>query len=73
MKTLRKMRSRKAGPAWGLAFGAFMIAIGISQGFYAASNLDSNPLDEPIAVAATLIGVFTAVYAAREIRRGKRR
>jgi hypothetical protein len=73
MKTLHKMRARTAGPAWGLAFGAFMIAIGIGQGCYAAWNQNPNPFDEPIAVAATLIGVFTAVYAAREIRRGRRR
>jgi uncharacterized membrane protein len=73
MKSLRKLRSRTAGPAWGLVFGVFMIAIGVGQGFYAAANHDPNPFDGSIAVAATLIGVFTAVYAAREIRRGKPR
>jgi hypothetical protein len=50
-----------------------MIAVGIGQAFYAAVDHGLNPFDSSIAVAATLIGVFTAVYAAREILRGKRR
>jgi hypothetical protein len=73
MKTIHKLRSRTAGPGWGLAFGIFMTAVGIGLGFYAASNDDLNQLDGQIAVAATLIGVFTAVYAAREMRRGTNR
>lgn len=73
MKRLRKLRSSTAGPAWGLIFGVFMIAIGIGQGFYTAATRDLNPFDGPIAVGATLVGVFTAVYAVREMRRGKQR
>jgi hypothetical protein len=72
MKMPHKLRSQTAGPGWGLAFGAFMTAIGIAQGYYALVNDELNHLDGAIAVAATMIGVFAAVYSAREMRRGKR-
>lgn len=61
-----------AGPVWGLVFGMFMTAIGISLWFYATSSAPSGRLDESLAVAAVIVGLFSAVYAGRELRHKRR-
>jgi hypothetical protein len=49
-----------------------MTAIGMSLWFHATLSIDSGRHDESLAVAATLIGLFLAVYAGRELRRKRR-
>lgn len=71
MKTLHKLRSRTAGPVWGLVFGILISAVGLGLWFYARTSSSSEG-DQSVAVAAVLIGVFLTVYAAREIGRRKR-
>ncbi len=61
-----------AGPVWGLVFGMFMTAIGIGLLFYATSSAPLGQQDESLAVAAILIGLFSAVYAGRELRHKRR-
>ena len=56
-----------AGPVWGLVFGMFMTAIGMGLWFYATSSALSGRHDESSAVAAVIIGLFSAVYAGREL------
>jgi hypothetical protein len=56
-----------AGPVWGLVFGMFMTAIGMGLWFYAMSSLPSGRQDESLAVAAGIVGLFSAVYAGREL------
>jgi hypothetical protein len=64
--------SDTAGPVWGLIFGLLMTAIGIGLWFYATLSVPPEWQDESLAVAATLIGLFIAVYAGRELRRKRR-
>jgi drug/metabolite transporter (DMT)-like permease len=64
--------SDTAGPVWGLIFGLLMTAIGMGLWFYATRSIDSGRQDESLAVAATLVGLFLAVYAGRELRRKRR-
>ncbi len=64
--------SDTAGPVWGLIFGLLMTAIGMGLWFYATRSIDSGRQDESLAVAATLVGLFFAVYAGRELRRKRR-
>jgi drug/metabolite transporter (DMT)-like permease len=64
--------SDTAGPVWGLIFGLLMTAIGMGLWFYATLSIDSGRQDESLAVAATLVGLFLAVYAGRELRRKRR-
>lgn len=59
--------SDTAGPAWGLVFGMFMTAIGIGLWFYATSSAPSGRQDESLAVVAVMVGLFSAVYAGREL------
>lgn len=64
--------SDTAGPVWGLILGLLMTAIGIGLWFYVAVSVPPGRQDESLAVAATLIGVFLAVYAGRELCRKRR-
>ena len=59
--------SDTAGPVWGLVFGVFMTAIGTGLWFYATSSSPSERQDESLAVAAVIVGLFSAVYAGREL------
>ena len=59
--------SDTAGPVWGLVFGMFMTAIGMGLWFYATSSAPSGRQDESLAVAAVIVGLFSAVYAGREL------
>ena len=68
MRVLHRLRSRAAGPVWGLVLGTLMSAVGLGLWFSSASERDQS-----MAVAAVLVGVFLAVYAAREIGRKKHR
>jgi hypothetical protein len=61
-----------AGPVWGLIFGVLMTAIGTDLWFYATLSVPSGRQDESLAVAAVLVGMFMAVYAARELYRNRR-
>lgn len=63
----RSGRPDTAGPVWGLVFGTFMTAIGVGLWFYAKSLVPPGQQDESLAVAALLIGLFSAVYAGREL------
>ena len=61
-----------AGPVWGLVFGMFMTAIGMGLWFYATSSAPSGRQDESLAVAAVIVGLFSVVYAGRELRHKRR-
>jgi uncharacterized membrane protein len=65
-------RSDTAGPVWGLIFGLLMTAIGMGLWFYATLSVPPGWQDESLAVAATLIGLFLAFYAGRELCRKRR-
>jgi hypothetical protein len=65
-------RSDTAGPVWGLIFGLLMTAIGMGLWFYATLSVPPGWQDESLAVAATLVGLFLAVYAGRELCRKRR-
>lgn len=67
MKKLHRLPSQTAGPVWGLVFGVFMTAVGIGLWYCAETANSSGRTDESVAIAATPIGVFSAVYAGREI------
>jgi len=73
MKKLHKLQPQTAGPAWGLVFGVFMTAVGIGLWCYAETAYSAGRTDESVAVASMLIGVFSAVYAGREIHRKRNR
>ena len=68
MKMSQKLRSQNAGPIWGLIFGLFLVGIGIALCFYTTYVHAASPFDEVLASGALLIGLFSAVYAARELR-----
>jgi hypothetical protein len=68
----RLASSDSAGPVWGLIFGMFMTVVGIGLWFYATSSAPTGRQDESLAVAAVVIGLFLAVYAARELRHKRR-
>lgn len=61
-----------AGPVWGLIFGMLMTAIGMGLWCYATSSAPPGRQDESLGVAAILIGLFSAVYAGRELRHKRR-
>lgn len=64
----QKLRSESAGPIWGLIFGLFFTGIGIGLLFYATYLHAASPFDEVLASGALLVGLFSAVYSARELR-----
>lgn len=70
MKKLQRLQPQTAGPVWGLVFGVFMAAVGMGLWFYADTSHSSG---QSVAVAATVIGVFSVVYAGREIHRKRNR
>lgn len=72
MKMSHRLQSHSAGPVWGLVMGMFLVAIGIVIWIYAKSSQPGDSLDESLAMAAMLVGVFLAVYAGREISRARR-
>jgi hypothetical protein len=57
---------------WGLIFGLLMTAVGMGLWFYATLSVPPGWQDESLAVAATLVGLFLAVYAGRELCRKRR-
>ena len=63
-----RLQSRSAGPVWGLIMGMFLVAVAIGIWIYVKSLQPGDSLDESLAMAAMLLGVFLAVYAGREIR-----
>ena len=68
----RLASSDTTGPVWGLIFGIFMTAVGVGLWFYTTLSEPHGRQDESLAVAAILIGLFSAVYAARELRHLRR-
>jgi hypothetical protein len=64
--------SDTAEPVWGLVFGLFMTAVGIGLWFYATSSVPAGRQDESLAVAALIVGLFSAVYAGRELSHKRR-
>jgi len=72
MKMAHGSASSTSGPAWGLAFGLIMTAIGVAllcRGVFSFTDT----ADESLGVAALLVGVFMSAYAGREILRATRR
>ena len=69
MKLSHELISHKVGPAWGLALGLIVAAAGVGLWCDAKLSASAGRLDEPLAVAAVLIGLFAAIYAAHELRR----
>lgn len=72
MKMSHKLQSQTPGPAWGLVFGLFLTGIGAGLWLYARAT-EGSQFDESVAVAAVLLGLFSVVYAGREIHHKKRR
>lgn len=68
MKLSHRLGARNAGPAWGLAFGLVVTLIGVGLWCVAKLSLTAGRFDEPLAVAAVLVGVFAVIYAAHELR-----
>ncbi|OUL75740.1 hypothetical protein CA601_41685 [Paraburkholderia hospita] len=68
MKFSHRPASRNAGPVGGLVFGLFVTLAGVGLWCDAKLSSAAGRLDEPMAVAAVLAGVFTAIYAGHELR-----
>lgn len=68
MKMSHRLRSHSAGPVWGLILGLFLMFVGIGLWIYAKSMHPGSRLDESLAMATIVIGVFLTVYAGRELR-----
>lgn len=69
MKLSHKMKANAAGPVWGVALGLLLAAVGIGLWYGARLSASGGTLDESLAVASLLIGVFVAIYAGHELRR----
>lgn len=69
MKLSHEMKANAAGPIWGLALGLLLAAVGIGLWCDAKLSASGSTLDESLAVALLLIGVFAAIYAGHELRR----
>ncbi|MBB5451127.1 hypothetical protein HDG36_002667 [Paraburkholderia sp. Kb1A] len=72
MKIFDSLRSRAAGPLWGLVFSLLMTAAGVGLWRYATGMEASGQTDESLAVGAMVVGVFMGVYAGHEIYRSRR-
>ncbi|MBA9902014.1 hypothetical protein D7207_39140 [Burkholderia cepacia] len=70
MTRLHRSKSRPAGPVWGLALGGLLTVVAIGLWFYAKTSGQS---DEVWAAASVFAGVFSVIYAAREIHHKKHR
>ncbi|MFM0023529.1 hypothetical protein [Paraburkholderia azotifigens] len=68
MKFSHTLNGRKSGPGWGLAFGLLMTVAGIGLWCDAKLSASASSYDEPLGIAALLIGVFAAIYAVHELR-----
>jgi uncharacterized membrane protein HdeD (DUF308 family) len=68
MKFSHTLSERRAGPGWGLAFGLLMTVAGIGLWCDAKLSVAASPYDEPLGIAALLVGVFAAIYAVHELR-----
>ncbi|BCG01748.1 hypothetical protein PPGU19_063160 (plasmid) [Paraburkholderia sp. PGU19] len=68
MKFSHRLDSHNPGPVWGLVFGLFVTLAGVGLWCVAKLSLTAGRFDEPLAVAAVLVGVFTAIYAGHELR-----
>ena len=68
MKFSHRLDSHNAGPLWGLAFGLIVTLAGVGLWCDAKLSQAAGRFDEPLAVAAVLVGVFAAIYAAHELR-----
>jgi hypothetical protein len=68
MKFKHELTVRQAGPVWGIVFGLLMTLAGI--GLWCGALLAASPgrYDESLAIAAIIVGVFAAIYAAHELR-----
>ncbi|CAD6561247.1 hypothetical protein ACFQ3P_37935 [Paraburkholderia sabiae] len=69
MKMSHQLASRTAGPLWGLLFGVMLTVAGVAFGYYLTASGEADRGDESLAVAAVVLGVSVAVYAARELLR----
>jgi hypothetical protein len=69
MKMSLRSRSQNPGPISGLIFGLLFSAIGIGLWYYTMSARDVSPIDDVLAVGTLIIGLCSAAYAARELRR----
>ncbi|MFM0323470.1 hypothetical protein [Caballeronia glebae] len=72
MKMTHRITSSTSGPAWGLAFGLMMTAIGVALWWRGVSSFPDT-VDESLGIAALLVGIFMSVYAGREILHGRPR
>ena len=69
MKLSHEVSSRTAGPVWGIALGVLLTAAGIALWCDAALSASGSTVDESLAVASLLVGIFAIIYAAHELRR----
>lgn len=69
MKLSHRTSASTAGPIWGIALGLLLSAVGVALWCDARLSASASRLDEPLAVASLLVGVFVAIYAGHEIRR----
>jgi hypothetical protein len=69
MKLSHRISANTAGPAWGLAFGLFVSLAGVGLWCDAKMSAFAGSYDEPLGIAAVIIGVFAAIFAAHELRR----
>lgn len=69
MKLSHRTSADTAGPIWGIAFGVLLSVAGVALWCEAKISTSASPLDESLAVASLLIGVFVAIYAGHELRR----
>jgi uncharacterized membrane protein YedE/YeeE len=68
MKFKHELTVRQAGPIWGLVFGLLMTLAGVGLWCAGKVSVSAGEHDQSLAVAAVLIGVFAAIYAAHELR-----
>lgn len=70
MKMSHRLESVEAArPVWSLAVGLVLTIVGVALWVYAPDAISASRQVQSLAVASTLVGLFVAVYAGREVVR----
>jgi hypothetical protein len=63
----------KSGPAWGIAAGLILAIVGSGMGVFPKLLHGTGTLNDFVASAVTMTGIFLVAYAIHELRRNRHR
>ena len=66
---MKNSNDMHAGPAWGVAAGLLLTAVGLSLGLFPRTLNSTGALNDFLSSGIAMMGIFLVVYSIHELRR----